>query len=266
MNKNFRTMQKFFVLSAALVALAGCGVKTAPDVIDYENVAVADSLELGGSKAVSKVSAVYPVGQTALADSVREWICGKLGCDGSGLTVADAAGEFVKSTLAEAKSDFEGFQEEGFAFTYGYQVAVDTLFSSPALSTYASTFYAYIGGAHGMSAYTPATFLSSDGVRLTWGNTLRPGCEAQMVELIKRGLDDQYFRPNGMSLAIGEGLLVDPDSIGLPSAAPFITSKGLQVIYQQYEIAPYAAGMPACALPLDSVMPLLTSAMQSALK
>ncbi|MBP3535387.1 MAG: DUF4163 domain-containing protein, partial [Muribaculaceae bacterium] len=171
-------MKKFFILSAALVALAGCGVKTAPDVIECETVAVADSLELGGSKAVSEVRAVFPVGQTALADSVRRWICGQLGADSAGQTVADAAAEFVKSTLAEAKSDFEGFQEEGFALTYGYQMAVDTLFSSPALATYALTFYAYTGGAHGMSAYTPATFLRPDGTRLTWGNTLRPGCEA----------------------------------------------------------------------------------------
>lgn len=259
-------MKKFFVMSAALVALAGCGVKTAPDVIECETVAVADSLELGGSKAVSEVRAVFPVGQTALADSVRRWICGQLGADSAGQTVADAAAEFVKSTLAEAKSDFEGFQEEGFALTYGYQVSVDTLFSSPALATYASTFYAYTGGAHGMSAYTPATFLRPDGTRLTWGNTLRPGCEAQMVALIKRGLNDQYFRPNGMSLALGDGLLVSPDSIGLPSAPPFITAKGLQVIYQPYDIAPYAAGMPTCTLPLDSVMPLLAPAMQSALK
>ncbi len=260
-------MKKFFVMSAALVALAGCGVKTAPEVNDYENVAVGDSITIAGSKAVSKSTVMaFPIGETVLADSVRKWICGEMGFSGSDMTVPEAANEFVKSALASAKSDFDGFRAEGFTLNYAYEISIDTLFTSPVLSTYASTDYTYLGGAHGMSAYTPATFLRPDGVRLTWGNTLRPGCEAQMVEMIKKGLDDQYFRPNGMSLTLGDGLLVSPDSIGLPSAPPFITAKGLQVIYQPYDIAPYAAGMPTCTLPLDSVMPLLAPAMQSALK
>lgn len=34
----------------------------------------------------------------------------------------------------------------------------------------------------------------------------------------------------------------------LPSTPPFLTKDGIRVIYQQYEIAPYAAGMPSCVI------------------
>ena len=50
----------------------------------------------------------------------------------------------------------------------------------------------------------------------------------------------------------------DVNRIPLPSAAPSFTKKGLAFIYQQYEIAPYAAGMINFDLPYDKVRPYLT--------
>lgn len=40
---------------------------------------------------------------------------------------------------------------------------------------------------------------------------------------------------------------------------------GFHVVYQQYEIACYAAGLPGCVLPYDSVAPLLTPAAKALL-
>ena len=34
----------------------------------------------------------------------------------------------------------------------------------------------------------------------------------------------------------------------LPAFPPFLTKEGVVVMYQQYEIAPYAVGMPSCVI------------------
>ena len=44
----------------------------------------------------------------------------------------------------------------------------------------------------------------------------------------------------------------------LPITDPWITSNGVEFIYQQYEIAAYACGMPNVTLPLDALKELLT--------
>ena len=44
----------------------------------------------------------------------------------------------------------------------------------------------------------------------------------------------------------------------LPATDPWLTKKGVSFIYQQYEIAPYAAGMPSFVLAYDDIRPYLT--------
>ena len=47
-------------------------------------------------------------------------------------------------------------------------------------------------------------------------------------------------------------------SLPLPSTPPFMTEKGYVLIYQQYEIAPYAMGMPGDTIPYNVLKPCLT--------
>ena len=44
--------------------------------------------------------------------------------------------------------------------------------------------------------------------------------------------------------------------------APVCRPNGVEFIYQQYEIAPYAAGIPTCTLPYDSLENLFTVTMK----
>jgi hypothetical protein len=57
----------------------------------------------------------------------------------------------------------------------------------------------------------------------------------------------------------------DVNRIPLPSAAPAFTKKGLAFIYQQYEIAPYAAGMVNFDIAYDKIRPFLTAEAQALL-
>lgn len=42
--------------------------------------------------------------------------------------------------------------------------------------------------------------------------------------------------------------------MGIPS----VTSKGLQIQYGTYEIAPFSAGAPSCVIPLSEIKSLLS--------
>lgn len=105
--------------------------------------------------------------------------------------------------------------------------------------------------------FQPATFSKADGTMLTWDNTIKRDDEQAVIALIKRELANQFFTPES-GWTMDEGLLVSPDSIKLPVTPPLFDDEGLVVTYQQYEISPYAVGMPSCVLPLDSIAGDLT--------
>lgn len=67
----------------------------------------------------------------------------------------------------------------------------------------------------------------------------------------------QYFEVKTES-QFKDALLINPDTLPLPASAPYFMPKGVNFDYQQYEIAPYAAGMPSCVLPYSVVKPMLT--------
>ncbi|MDE6438615.1 MAG: RsiV family protein, partial [Muribaculaceae bacterium] len=41
---------------------------------------------------------------------------------------------------------------------------------------------------------------------------------------------------------------------------PYFMKDGVVFLYQQYEIACYAAGMPACVIPYSALLPFMTPA------
>ena len=55
-----------------------------------------------------------------------------------------------------------------------------------------------------------------------------------------------------------ERLQIEGDLIPLPAWTPYPTAEGLCFVYQQYEIASYADGMPSFTLPVDDVQAWLT--------
>ena len=84
------------------------------------------------------------------------------------------------------------------------------------------------------------------------------------MPLIREGLMRQYFDVQ-TAQEFKDALLIDPDTLPLPVTPPYFMPDGLHVVYQQYEIACYAAGLPGCVLPYDSVAPLLTPAAKALL-
>ena len=60
--------------------------------------------------------------------------------------------------------------------------------------------------------------------------------------------------------ALRERLQIEGTLIPLPAWTPYPDGDALTFVYQQYEIACYADGMPSFTLPLEEIDPYLTPA------
>lgn len=119
--------------------------------------------------------------------------------------------------------------------------------------------YVYLGGAHGgVTGAGGITFNRKSGRRVT--QVIDPGCAEDIQPMLREGLTD-YFAEGGLEVAadsLGDYLLTEGDLIPLPAWQPYPTPDGLVFVYQQYEIAAYAIGMPAFTVPYDKIAAYLT--------
>jgi hypothetical protein len=120
--------------------------------------------------------------------------------------------------------------------------------------------YVYLGGAHGgVTGQGPLTFDKKTGDLVE--KFLEPGCLKDIQPLLRKGLAG-YFADNGEEIEpenVDEYLMTDNGVIPFPAWATFPTENGLGFLYQQYEIAPYAVGMPGFMIPYDDILPYLTA-------
>ena len=262
-------------LAVAAVA-TGCGHRSAAPAADpsaympLDSITLADSVSRDGSQASVNIRLVYPVGGDAAADSIRQWIADVMSAASAGeygpkaFTAAGAesvpsvAREVADSLLAMSARDFASMRSEmpdrDMSYTFDY--AADTVAVTPDYATFSFVGYTYLGGAHGSAYVIPGLFALPSGRQITWDSLIAPGKQAQLLDMIRRALMEQYFEVSTTE-ALADMLLVSPSEIQLPAAGPALTPSGLEVIYQQYEIAPYAAGMPSCTIPMDDLRPLL---------
>ena len=120
--------------------------------------------------------------------------------------------------------------------------------------------YVYLGGAHGgIVGHGPLTFDKKTGELVE--SFLEPGCLNDIQPLLRKGVAS-YFTDYGEEISpenVDEYLMTDNGVIPFPAWTPFPTENGLGFLYQQYEIAPYSAGMPGFTVPYDDILPYLTA-------
>ena len=111
--------------------------------------------------------------------------------------------------------------------------------------TLQATIYDYTAGAHGSTTLLPQTFNLADGTRVSL-SALLPTLSADAIsDSIHAGLMRYFEVPEDNPQRLRELLFVDRDApIPMPQTQPYLTSEGVVFLYQQYEIGPYAAGMP----------------------
>lgn len=120
------------------------------------------------------------------------------------------------------------------------------LFENDSLITFGVGVYVFMDGAHGSYLYEGKTFNKNTGHVYNF-DLLSKYDKNTLNNYMLKGLLEYFGSEDELSSCAD---ISDIDNIPLPSASLYVTEKGINFIYQQYEIACYAAGMPSFVIPL----------------
>ena len=255
--------------AACLILVAGmasCNRQPAKETqtdarIKTENI----SWEQNQSPTGCKIAITYPTGNTDITGKViREWINEQLGGTYTGdLNDGKKLMEYYgKEKAAQIQDDIKEFGENTAMGQSAYYVQFKKVFETCKFVTYTSEIYEYAGGAHGGESRVGQVFRKPDGRMLGWDMFTADGKE-KLRNMIKNGLKQKFFR-----VADDEefyNMLLDENAryqFPLPENAPIMRFNGMEFVYGQYEIVPYAAGMPSCILPYDYIRIVFTVTMK----
>lgn len=121
------------------------------------------------------------------------------------------------------------------------------LFENDSLITFGVGVYVFMDGAHGGYHYEGRTFNKNTGHVYNF-DLLSKYDKKTLNNYMLKGLSEYFECPADELSSCAD--ISDIDNIPLPSASLYVTEKGINFIYQQYEIACYAAGMPSFVIPL----------------
>lgn len=208
-----------------------------------------------------KLYADYPTDSTtALSQNIREWMNETLGGTYTGnLNDGQKMLEYYGQQRAEKiRQGIAEFGENSAMGHSAYYVQIRNKFETEKFVTYTSEIYEYSGGAHGGEVEIGGVFRKSDGRRFGWDMFTEEGKTA-LRDLIKEELKTKYFKVKTdeefYSMLLAENArYIFP----LPETDPICMRSGVKFVYQQYEIAPYAAGIPFCVIPYEKLTDLYT--------
>lgn len=258
--------------------------QTAWSVMKLRTVSYEDSLQTDSGAYLSQaIKTVWPMpsDRSVLADSVRAWLAQTVAhsCYPSyeeGDDVARFSGDvrdgqalvnfYAKQGMERMKAEVKESETEGYVMPgMNNGLKVECLCQNERYTTMLTSYDVYLGGAHGGYMLSGATFRNADGHVMGW-DLVDMSKKAQLIDLIYNGLKP-YFEV-GPDDKIEDMLqLMDDEStpedeskqLPLPATPPFFTADGVEFIYQQYEIAPYAAGLPLVVIPYEQIRELLSA-------
>lgn len=265
-------MKSLPFLTAALALTAGMGACTSPSAPEStqlagDTISVDSTDTVNGWVCAARAKAFYPKATaTPLAQNIREWMDEQTGGlytgnpDSGQVMITAFASRWIDSCRSQT-AGLPPMDPPSASMRMECQLTLMPICESDSFITFLASGYQFTGGAHGSAFETGQTFRKTDGRRFGW-EMFRSDAEPQLRELIKKGLMTYFEVTTDEALA---GMLLEPatpDYLPLPKAQPYLTADGIKLTYAQYEIAPYAAGMPTITLPYEQVRPLLTQAAQ----
>ena len=230
------------------------------------------------STTTSAITIAYPVQNrknAALVRAINEWISEQLG----GTYGADADADYEKLLsdtaaisnhyfAAISKAITDRWREFSDDFEPGTRPEVQFL-DSVGISKMAEgenwvtmqyVNMSYFGGAHGSYTIFGQTFRKSDGRRIGW-EIFRQDPESNLQDLMRKELVNYFNQGDG---TVTEDNLQDylqgeasAYYLPMPQCQPLFTNEGILFLYNQYEIASYAEGLPQFVLSYDQLMPML---------
>jgi hypothetical protein len=265
----------FAVVLLCVLALAGCKTKIdtqalnaltslsqiTPADIKTRTITIADSVMQDNIPGKFTLEVDFPEsGNFFVINNIREWMSEQLGgtYEGSMENGAKMFDFYKTSVLQDFQQNIIPDMPKIKDISCYKDVKITKICETDRYVTYLYTQEGYAGGAHGWFVSEGQTFRKSDGRRIDY-DIFREEMKDELAELVKDNIFTQYFESDKNDM---ENLLTmeNNDFFPLPQAAPIFREDGVEFVYQQYEIACYAAGMPSCVITYDLIEPFLTQA------
>lgn len=279
--------RNFTCLALLLALLCACGpkeVKNEPTQADSPKqltdtlVVNPTSRYMSDSTATSALNVAFPVANkknAQLAAAVNEWISEQLG----GTYGDSAEGDYAKLLSDTAamvdhyyaaikklnddnwKEMAENMQPEDLQGMQLFDsIAITKTAEGKDWVTFQFVNDVFQGGAHGSHLVFGQTFRKSDGRRIGW-DIIRQLPEGNLQELMRKGLvsyfaadNEEGFKEEDLESVLDESARY---YIPMPQCPPLFTSEGILFLYNQYEIAAYAMGLPCFVLTWEELKPHL---------
>lgn len=209
-------------------------------------------------------------GSELLVNAIREYVNEQLGGtyngdESNGQVMIDTYAQQEWTSLVSQYNELAGETENEFirdiSFYTEYEIRL--LYETDKFVTYQTFMTTYLGGAHGMHNLTGVTFRKTDGRRFGY-DMMRQLYSEEFYTITKEGLIS-YFSQSGMGKPttdeeLKEWLMTSDDVnyLSHPRCEPYMVEDGVTFVYQPYEIAPYAAGMPEFTVSYQDIKPFLT--------
>ena len=270
-----KTLFTLGILCGLMLMLAGCKTKIdtqalnsltslsqiTPADIDTRTITLADSVEKNKITGTVKIEADFPEsGNFFVINNIREWMSEQMGgtYEGSVENGAKMFEYYKNGVLNDFQQNVIPDMPRIKDISCYKDIKIKKICETDRYVTYLYTQEGYAGGAHGWYLMQGQTFRKSDGRRIDY-DIFREESKDDLAALVMDNIFSQYFESDTKEM---ESLLTmeNNDFFPLPQAAPIFREDGVEFVYQQYEIACYAAGMPACVISYDLLEPFLTQA------
>lgn len=232
--------------------------------IAIRDITLNDSVIVDGSMAVTQFLIQYPdTVDSTVSESVAKWILNQLGANAVDdlNNGQDIVANISKSLLDSAVVELRELNEYRDGWTYLYSRQIRKLFETSKYVTFTSLSYNDTGGAHGNTYYVGQVFDKNNGKLLDW-DMFDKASLSDLCRMVQDSIKTQYFEVRTDEELFDE-LLIGEEGFALPSDPPYFTADGVCFSYQQYEIAPYSAGMPECLISFDDIADMLVPEVRS---
>ena len=178
-------------------------------------------------------------------------------------TFNSSADSFNEDATEENKSNKEYANEnpdiEYYENTYSNNISVEVIRSDAKVFSFIVDDYLYQGGAHGMTGETAYIFDAATGEQLTLSDfgdeaTIKETAMNYIINTIDQSSQeakDMLFQDDGIISGYEESIKEVFDGEVCPEY--YIDNRGVVFLFQQYEIAPYAAGIIRFTVPYSEI-------------
>ncbi len=165
-------------------------------------------------------------------------------------TVENNKQSFFKEYL-ETNEDIE--DDYLYAANWESQGNTKVVFNDSYFTTFAFSYYQYMGGAHGIFGESYLIIDLKNGKEIKLNDIFDKNALAILEKRMVKKAYAYTGTPNATSLQ-DAGYLVDKIEVTDNFS---ITTKGITFVYQPYEISPYAAGMPSFLFSWEEIKDLV---------